>query len=467
MVTAQELVGVIITASTKKTIKDKVAALVAEDCIELQQYIKLALDPQICFFLTKAQIPKIQSSTNALTSCASVFRMLECLSTRTKTGNAAKAAIKEMLEASDNWVRVLFQWAIEKKLPGNIGRTIANKVWPDMIYKQPYGGCKPYDPEWIDRRFDWDEGVLIEEKIDGMTMMLSKDMHRNPKVHTRAGQDITDQMHWYFRRVFSVMELGTVLHVEAQVLQNGRPIDRAEGNGYFNSIIKGEGKQLRPDQILLTVLDQIDYDGFYKGKDPTPAGVRLNRMISFVEEYEMVTEQPGHVSHHQYVTFPLWQLIHSVPEAMRFAQNMIRGGGEGAVIKDPAAPWESKKMTSQMKVKNEFDCTLQVVGCKPHKVNPDWVGSLICTSEQILHDRQMGLPAIETLVGSGLNEEAGHELDRTQGPDAFIGKLVEVKAECITKNDALQLPRVIEIRHDKTKADTYDEVVRAYRMSVN
>jgi hypothetical protein len=44
---------------------------------------------------------------------------------------------------------------------------------------------------------------------------------------------------------------------------------------------------------------------------------------------------------------------------------------------------------------------------------------------------------------------------------------VEVKAECITKNDALQLPRVIEIRHDKTKADTYDEVVRAYRMSVN
>jgi len=107
-------------------------------------------------------------------------------------------------------------------------------------------------------------------------------------------------------------------------------------------------------------------------------------------------------------------------------------------------------------MKNEFECTLRVVDFKPHSKHPDWVGSLKVAS----CDGQ-----IETFVGSGLNEEAGHELNRTLGFEAFRDKLVEVRAEKISKNNALDLPRIVEIRKDKTAPDSYEDVLGAYQDS--
>ena len=134
------------------------------------------------------------------------------------------------------------------------------------------------------------------------------------------------------------------------------------------------------------------------------------------------------------------------------------------MLKDPLAPWESKKMRSQMKLKNEFEITLKVVDWIPHKNHPAWVGSLLV--ESLPSNVGDDVKVLKTAVGSGLNEEDGSELDRRLGGVGFIGKMVEVKAECITKNDALQHPRIIEIRHDKKWPDTYLDVLGAYNDSI-
>ena len=124
------------------------------------------------------------------------------------------------------------------------------------------------------------------------------------------------------------------------------------------------------------------------------------------------------------------------------------------------APWKDGKMVSQMKLKNEFECTLKVVDWKPHSRNPEWVGSLRCQS------LTSNLHQIYTSVGSGLNEIDGHSLNRKQGPEAFMGKLIEVKAECISKHEALQLPRITGFRFDKDQPDTFAEVEDAYNDSI-
>jgi ATP-dependent DNA ligase len=139
---------------------------------------------------------------------------------------------------------------------------------------------------------------------------------------------------------------------------------------------------------------------------------------------------------------------------------------EGGVLKDPKAPWKDAKMTSQMKLKNEFECTLVVTGVIPHKKHPEWVGSLESASAHTQLDIQQGTPIIKTNVGSGLNEDKDSELCRTNGFDRWLGAIIEVKAECISKHNALQHPRITGIRYDKTAADTYDEVVAAYSDSI-
>jgi len=416
-------------------------------------FLKMVKDPSHNYYLTAKHIPEPQAQGSGPGPFASNFSglllLLTSLSARTHTGHAAEKAIAHWLFHADATHRWLFKMAIERSLPGNIGRTLINKVRPGLIYKQPYGGCKPWDPDMVNKRFSWLDGVVWQTKEDGMTLLVDV-FHQT--VRTRSGQDVSQQMKKHLHGVFMTFPMGYICHFEAKMLDdNYEPMDRPAANGVFNAIFK-TNRKVDTEKMQLVLLDIIPRREFYGEDRPNMTCIkRLDVLADAINSYQ--TAKHDEVRDWPDVQAIYWVWAHTLAECRRMAQQEISFGGEGAILKRPDGVWKSGKMTSQMKMKNEFECTLLVVGYKPHSKNAGWVGSLRCVSA----DNE-----IDTYVGSGLNEVAGHDLNRTFGYESFHGMLVEVKAEKISKHNALDLPRLIEIRKDKTSADTGQEVRDAY-----
>lgn len=452
-----EVLLAITKAASCKTQKAKVETLTSYKSLDLTTYLFQVLDPQHVFYQTVKKLPKPEPN-DYVYNFNYMMQLLRNLSARDIAGNAARSEIAMFLGGASPELRTLFTYAIDRKLPGSLGKTLVNKAFPGLIYKQPYGGVKAYDPDWIERRFNWSEGVLLQEKADGLALFLTRTHYDTRSIHTRQGQDVTAHLGKAMQPIFDNMPLGTVQHYEALMRQpDGFLFERAEANGQFTAIIKGE-LFVAPWRFDMILLDTIDYNGFSDLADPTPCKKRLCNSMDFLHKYDEAT----HVNReYPAVRLPLHYTVYSSEEAREVVRGWVAQGMEGGVLKDREAGWKDGKMTSQMKLKNEFECTLRVIDWIPHKRHPTWVGSLVCQSGMTGGDK------IRVNVGSGLNEDPNSIFYRCAGPMPFLERMIEVKSECITKHKALQHPRITDIRLDKVNPDSYAGVVAAYQDSIS
>ncbi len=156
---------------------------------------------------------------------------------------------------------------------------------------------------------------------------------------------------------------------------------------------------------------------------------------------------------------PMIQLVktdiaESYDEVMNIFTNYLKEGEEGVIIKDTKNIWQNKRSKTQCKLKQELVISLRVIGTEEGARNSKYegqIGALKCQSEDGL---------LEVGVGSGLNDN-----DRSQNPEYFIGKVIDVKCNMViqskdaNKKMSLFLPRFVEIRIDKTIADTVDYII--------
>jgi hypothetical protein len=390
--------------------------------------------------------------------------LFEDMANREIPANVIKSICSNFLGKASPELRTLFTYAINRQLPGNIGEALVNKAFPGLIYHQPYGGVSSFDPEKAESRFHWPSGVALQEKADGLSLFIEKaGPHGVEGAHTRQGQDVYSQMLTYIQPILRVMH-HDVLHCEVVLWHKGQLVDRAEANGVFNSQFQGtDAIKAGGYYVEFKGLDLIRYDRFFDGFEPLQQRDRYFKLCTLCEDYcdsiEGVEDR-----------FPAFTvidevLVHSLADAQRVVGGWIAMGYEGGVLKDRGAPWKDTRMVSQMKLKNQFECSLLVTGVIPHKRNPDWIGSLVCESATPVPFGARAM--IHTKVGSGLNEDKESPLCRITPASDWIGKVVDVRAECITKHNALQHPRVVAVRIDKTLPDTYEEVLAAYNDSIN
>lgn len=452
-------------AGTKRSNNSKMAILTemfSDECGDAaRQFVHHVLDPKWNYYMTQKTLPEPKQMAGRpqyREGMLGLFDILGELHRRELSGQRAQDTVANFLALTDVPTRCVFKMAIERQLPGNIGRTLVNKVQPGLIYKQPYGGVKPFDPDWVDRRFDWSYGVLLQTKEDGMTLMMDMD---SKEIRTRQGQDVTAQLWPHMKHLWYVLGgNGKVYHFEAMLWDRNFKalLPRPLANGEFNALFQGDTEAISTQRLMLVALDCIEADVFY--------GLKKKGMVCQDRYEEMQTDISEYMTaNNDMMTWPqvecvkMWN-VYDLEEARSITQRIIAAGGEGAILKDPEGVWKSGKMTSQMKLKNEFECTLMIVGRQPHSKNPDWLGSLLLTSVD---------GKIQTKAGSGLNEDPESELDRRNihSTNFMDGQLVEVRAEKISKNNALDLPRIVELRVDKDRADTYEEVLGAYRDSTS
>ena len=118
-------------------------------------------------------------------------------------------------------------------------------------------------------------------------------------------------------------------------------------------------------------------------------------------------------------------------------------------------PWSGKRVKTQIKLKAARECELRIVGFNIANDNKyhGLIGSLECVSED----------GIVSANISGLSDaERSDLLD-----DKVIGTIITVRYNEMLANKkdsnrfSLFLPRMIERRLDKTRADTYKEILNS------
>lgn len=360
---------------------------------------------------------------------------------RVYTGEDAKSYMAQLVATCSEPKTIL--GIINRDLECGVQTTQTNKVWKDLINDPPYQSYTLFKPDLLrkfkfpgysDDKYDglyadvlvWPDQVLLRSRSGKeLSMVIREDLANKLKMYAAANGPF-------------------VTHSEGLVIDDSYPHGvqpREVGNGYLNQ----DSENIDPEIVRLVVWDIVTMDEYIARKSKTPYKERRINTQVLVDSME----EPQHFQMVQ------GRWVKNMREAIEHFISNRKQKKEGTVLKEQDMPWGDNKTKRGIKLKNEFDVDLVVVGTIPHKKKPEWVGSLICqTSDGLL----------EVGVGSGLTDEL-----RGKGPEFFIGKIVTVKANDTTDTDgklrSLFLPRLIdkfvEIRYDKTKANTLEEVIEA------
>jgi ATP-dependent DNA ligase len=144
------------------------------------------------------------------------------------------------------------------------------------------------------------------------------------------------------------------------------------------------------------------------------------------------------------------KVVEDMDVVYEMLEDYLAKGEEGLILKSMNGPWENKRATHQIKFKGELDCDLLITGIEKGTGKYEGqLGAIICESAD---------GKIKVNVGSGFNEEQRANLKE----EDLIGKIVAVKYNARIQNklgdESLFLPIFLEIREDKTDADSSEGI---------
>lgn len=130
---------------------------------------------------------------------------------------------------------------------------------------------------------------------------------------------------------------------------------------------------------------------------------------------------------------------------LKFTESIIAKGGEGAVVREPNAPYERKRSKNALKFKKFKDAECEVIAInKGSGKYVKFAGSLTCKALGGKDDEEKaGEPKSGTIfkIGSGLSDE-----QRTNPPK--IGSIITYKFQNLTSNGKPRFPIFLRVRED-------------------
>lgn len=395
----------------------------------LREVIRLTYDPFTQFYIRK--IPAYTPNTTAhAASLQSMLPALFDLSSRAVTGHAAIDRLTSILEAVNAEDAKVIERIIKKDLSAGFSESTANKVWPHLIHEYPVMLCSPFEQKLVDKiKFP----AAVQLKMDGMRFNA---IVREGKVEFRSrnGKEITLLGNLEAEFAALAGDVDCVFDGELLVNDKGVILDRQTGNGILNKANKGTISDLEAHKVHATVWDIIPYVMFETGHCAAPYSQR------FATLQAMDMPKKIHLVEHTVVC--------DYEAAKDIFEEYLAAGQEGIILKDLSGEWEDKRSKTQIKFKGEMECDLRIVGIEPHSKKPDWLGAILVESED---------GVIKTSVGSGFTDEQRKTLGKE-----IIGKIAAIKYNMRSKNragdESLFLPIVLEIRDDKTVADSSKDI---------
>lgn len=433
--TLTEIINELASTSSKN---EKEAIMIKnKDNKDLKRLFEVTYSKDLNFFVRQFKVDLINTE-GLMDINESIEMLVNEVASRNYTGNDARSYMTQLVQTCKE--PELLLKVINRDLECGIQQTITNKVWKDIITDPPYMSYKLFKPELIKKL---KLPAYSDVKQDGLYADVI--VHKDLIIYrSRSGKELNFRLPEREER--KLKELAEypgesfVLMNEALVIDPSYPNGvqpREIGNGYLNQ----DPELIDPEKVKLVTWDMVTYKEYLTRKSEETYDIRR-------EELRCLTQhlKSKHVEMIEGV------VVNSISEIIDHFITCRKKGLEGTVVKSFTLLWEDKKVSQGIKIKNEFDAEFLITGYLEHKKKPGWIGSFLVESSD---------GKIKFGVGSGLTDKL-----RQQPFSEFDNKILTVKGNDIVSSDSKNtwsvfLPRYVEIRNDKTKANTFEECMEA------
>lgn len=394
-----------------------------QDNMLLKEYLRVTYDPRINFYVTEKTLPDADEKHDLILddfSIEDIKILVDNIANRKYTGHDAKRYLSLFFSELNPEGEALAQWLLLKDIKAGISVSTINKVWPSLIFEQPYMRCSLQKDVDLSK-WDWLAGVYSQTKMDGMYAAVN-----SKQVITRNGSVLPyDLLPVDFKQDMKQIPEGFELNGELLVYKDGKYLSRKEGNGILNSLLQG---QVLPEGCNLQYIIW-DYEC---GLPYIERFTKVDTLCVNSQTFKVVDTR----------------FVFSMEEAHKHFTDILAQGGEGTILKNPKGMWKDGTSKDQVKYKLECEidllCTGWIEGEGKYKGK---IGALQCQSSD---------GKLKVNVGSGFTDK-----EREQEPP--VNKIITVKAnDIVDKRDSdvysLFLPIYVETRLDKSEADSFERI---------
>lgn len=437
---------------------DKLAILEANKTNEnLKQAFYLAYNGLISFYIKK--LPEPEQFRNEI-FLEEALEALMKLANRTYTGHAAIAYAKNIMESCDEADAEVVRRVLLRDLRIGASDGSAEKIWPGLIPSFRVMLAESFSEKAL-KRIKYKPYAFAQLKADGSRTQAIVDLFaRSVSFWTRNGKEVLlsvkkqEQILAAFEGMTGKWVIdGEVVYRLPKIDANplamalGEPsttnegvADRSTGNGIYNKAVKGTISPEEEDGLHFVLWDLIPFEAWNAGKCTTPYHARLDGLKK--------------LKHGEFTSVIETHIVHNLDEATAIYSKYIAQDLEGIILKNIDMIWEDKRSKDQVKFKQVMSADLEVIQILPGKAGKKYAeiaGTIQCKTScgQLIVD------------ASGMSDDQRQRFwdDR----EWMVGKIVEIEYNGIVKRRgsdvfSLFLPQFVQIRHDKTVANSLDEL---------
>jgi len=392
---------------------------------------RLALDPMITFGLK--QIPEKKDEDGPGLDWDSFTLALTGFVSRNVTGNTARDMIQAMMKSAtksqwNGWYRRI----LIKDLRCGVSEKTVNKVvekkWPD--YAVPIFSCQlAHDSANHESKVTGKK--YIEVKLDGVRVITIVRTDGRVDQFSRNGKELVNFEH--------------IKQQISEVVKKDPPkydlvLDGEVMSSSFQDLMKQVHRKsdVEANDAVLHLFDMCPLDKFQEGKWDKDQETRSLYVYEWHKKHK--ADMPNvRVVGHELVDLDTDEGKKRFKEINQIA---INGGYEGIMIKDPKAPYETKRTASWLKLKPFIEVSLSVTAVEEGTGrNVGKLGALVCEG---VDDGK----TIRVNVGSGFTDSDRDTFWNAR--EALNGQIVEVRADAVTQNQdgsySLRFPRFLHFR---------------------
>lgn len=461
----------------------------------LERVYRMAYHPRLQYGIKKIPFYDVQGSDTEHTLLEALIVLEKLIASRQITGNAAIDMLGDYLSALPQADAIVVERVIKRDLNCGASSTLANKVWKNLIPKQPQMLASAMSEKALS---EIKYPAMAQLKADGARCFaeIRGENIEDVKLLSRSGNEYKGldlikadliKITKSYRDVHGpVMVDGELVYLASKKTGNQavgiswmmdnvevtsaatveddttKPVIalRSESNGIANKSIKGTISPMESASMSFQVWDLVPLNCVYDGEKSSYYDVRFDALKSMAKNSNRIIIIES-------------TIVHNLEEARVIYKNYVTQGLEGIILKNIKAIWENKRSKNLVKFKEEIIIDLRVVGIQVHNKDPNKLGAVFLESDDRLIKVKCGSGFTDTNAKKIKGEwivipmTERDDLNREKlllNEDETIGRIAEIKcngwiaAEGRTDSVSLFLPVIEKFRDDKDETNTLADV---------
>ena len=368
-----------------------------------------------------------------------MLNLLDKLGSRELTGNAAIDAVSNLLNKCSEEDAYVFLCMLQKKTRCGVSSAFVNKVYPNLITipakvmkAQSYSAKNMKNIVYP---------AISQRKCDGARCLAVNPSSKDEDIFFMSSSGKTYYGLSKLAEELSRLPKDYIYDGELLVVdEHGNVLSRKLGNGILNKSLHNTISEEEASRVRLVLWDCVKVDEYENESAKTPYEETYTILSNLLKaDFEMISFVEG-------------KIVNNKEEAIEHFKEMLARGEEGTILKNLHSHWENARSKNCVKFKIVIQTTMKVTDFLEGKEKyANKLGAILCESSDGI---------VQVKVGSGLSDEDRELIWNNQS--YYKENFIEIESNGLIIADdgtySLFLPRFIEVREDKTEADSFDTI---------